>query len=169
MCSSRRAAFTCPPYAQRISNGPVAVEYLAGRLGVPLAPSLAGGTNYAVGGAATGQVPIPGGGGATTDKCGTLEYPAAGARTLCPRPGFPARLMLSCRDSAAFADLVELAIQDHAYPTPATVPCHGGSWSGPAVAEPTRGDPPEPGGAASATPCRPVLYSARAKTAIARL
>jgi phospholipase/lecithinase/hemolysin len=66
-----------PPYAQRISNGPVAVEYLASRLGVPLAPSLAGGTNYAVGGAATGQVPIPGGGGATTDNYGTLEYPAA--------------------------------------------------------------------------------------------
>jgi phospholipase/lecithinase/hemolysin len=66
-----------PPYAQRISNGPVAVEYLAGRLGVPLAPSLAGGTNYAVGAAATGQVPIPGGGGATTDNYGTIEYPAA--------------------------------------------------------------------------------------------
>jgi outer membrane lipase/esterase len=65
-----------PPYAQRISNGPVAVEYLAGRLGLPLVPSLAGGTNYAVGGAATGQVPIPGGGGATTDNYGTVEYPA---------------------------------------------------------------------------------------------
>ena len=65
-----------PPYAQRISNGPVAVEYLAARLGVPLTPSLAGGTNFAVGGAATGQVPIPGGGGATTDNYATVEYPA---------------------------------------------------------------------------------------------
>ena len=51
-----------PPYAQRISNGPVAVEYLATMLGVPLTPSLAGGTNCAVGGAATTQVPVPGGG-----------------------------------------------------------------------------------------------------------
>jgi len=65
-----------PPYAQRISNGPVAVEYLAALLGIPLTPSLAGGTNYAVGGAATTQVPIPGGGGATTDNYATIEYPA---------------------------------------------------------------------------------------------
>jgi len=64
-----------PPYAQRISNGPVAVEYLAAMLGVPLGPSLAGGTNYAVGGAATTQVPIPGGGGATTDNYATIAYP----------------------------------------------------------------------------------------------
>ncbi|MDX1252740.1 MAG: PEP-CTERM sorting domain-containing protein [Gammaproteobacteria bacterium] len=43
-----------PPYAQRFSNGPVAVEHLAAAFGIGLAPSLAGGTNYAVGGAATG-------------------------------------------------------------------------------------------------------------------
>lgn len=43
-----------PPYAQRFSNGPVAAEYLAGHLGVPLARSTAGGTNFAVGGATTG-------------------------------------------------------------------------------------------------------------------
>jgi phospholipase/lecithinase/hemolysin len=43
-----------PPYAQRFSNGPVAAEYLAGHLGVPLAPSTVGGTNFAVGGATTG-------------------------------------------------------------------------------------------------------------------
>jgi phospholipase/lecithinase/hemolysin len=65
-----------PPYAQRISNGPVAVEYLATSLAVPLTPSLAGGTNYAMGGAATTQVPIPGGGGATTDNYATIEYPS---------------------------------------------------------------------------------------------
>jgi predicted membrane protein len=32
----------------------VAVEYLAGLMGVPGGPSLAGGTNFAVGGATTG-------------------------------------------------------------------------------------------------------------------
>jgi phospholipase/lecithinase/hemolysin len=65
-----------PPYAQRLSNGPVAVERLAVNLGVTLAPSLAGGTNYAVGGAATGEVEIPGGGGATTDNYATVAYPS---------------------------------------------------------------------------------------------
>jgi phospholipase/lecithinase/hemolysin len=45
-----------PPYAQRLSNGPVASEHLAARLGLPLAPSSTpGGTNYAVGGATTGD------------------------------------------------------------------------------------------------------------------
>ena len=51
--------FPPPPYDQRGSNGPVAAEYLASALGVPLAPSAAGGTNYAVLGAATGAVAIP--------------------------------------------------------------------------------------------------------------
>ena len=50
-----------PPYAPgRASNGPVAVEYLAGALGLgPLVPAALGGTNYAVIGAATGEVPFP--------------------------------------------------------------------------------------------------------------
>jgi phospholipase/lecithinase/hemolysin len=43
-----------PPYAQRFSDGPTAAEYLAGHLGIDLAPSVAGGTNHAVGGATTG-------------------------------------------------------------------------------------------------------------------
>lgn len=43
-----------PPYAGRFSNGPVAAEYLAELLGVPLVPSAAGGTAHAVGGATTG-------------------------------------------------------------------------------------------------------------------
>jgi phospholipase/lecithinase/hemolysin len=46
--------FPPPPYAQRASNGPVAVERLADRLGVPLVPAAAGGSNYAVVGALTG-------------------------------------------------------------------------------------------------------------------
>jgi phospholipase/lecithinase/hemolysin len=43
-----------PPYAQRLSNGPTAVDVLAAHLGLPLTPSLAGGRDYAVGGAETG-------------------------------------------------------------------------------------------------------------------
>jgi phospholipase/lecithinase/hemolysin len=45
-----------PPYAQRYSNGPVAVEYLATLLGLPpLVPSVpSGGRDYAFGGATTG-------------------------------------------------------------------------------------------------------------------
>lgn len=46
--------FPPPPYAQRASNGPVAVEYMAQLLGVPLVPAALGGTNYAVVGALTG-------------------------------------------------------------------------------------------------------------------
>jgi phospholipase/lecithinase/hemolysin len=50
--------FPPPPYAGgRYSNGPTAVEYLWNQLGSgggPLLPSLAGGTNFAVGGATTG-------------------------------------------------------------------------------------------------------------------
>lgn len=48
------AAPQSPPYAQRFSNGPVAAEYLGNRLGLPLAPSLIGGNDFAFGGAQTG-------------------------------------------------------------------------------------------------------------------
>lgn len=44
------------PYAQRFSNGPVAVEQFAKLAGVNLTPSTTGGNNYAYGGAATGVV-----------------------------------------------------------------------------------------------------------------
>lgn len=43
-----------PSAASTYSNGPVWTQYLAQSLGLPLAPSLAGGTNYAYGGAQTG-------------------------------------------------------------------------------------------------------------------
>jgi len=49
-------AFPPLPYDQRATNGPVAVEYLANALGVPLDASAAGGTNHAVLGATTGPV-----------------------------------------------------------------------------------------------------------------
>lgn len=42
-----------PPYAERFTDGPTAAEYLADRLGIALAPSVEGGTNFAVGGATT--------------------------------------------------------------------------------------------------------------------
>lgn len=42
------------PYAQRFTNGPTGVEVLAANLGLPLTPSLLGGTNFAFGGAETG-------------------------------------------------------------------------------------------------------------------
>lgn len=46
------------PYAGgRYSNGPVWVEHLATDLGLPLAPSLLGGSNFAFGGARTGVLP----------------------------------------------------------------------------------------------------------------
>lgn len=50
------AAPPSPPYAQRFSNGPVAVEHLAAAFGIGLAPSALGGTNYAVGGATTTSI-----------------------------------------------------------------------------------------------------------------
>ena len=46
--------FPPPPYAQRLTNGPTAVEVMAANLGLPLTPSLLGGRNYAYGGAETG-------------------------------------------------------------------------------------------------------------------
>jgi phospholipase/lecithinase/hemolysin len=46
-----------PPYAQRYSNGPVAVEYMAGALGLQLTPSATttgnGSLNFAIGGSLT--------------------------------------------------------------------------------------------------------------------
>ena len=66
--------FPPPPYDQGGSNGPVAVEYLASALGLPLAPSAAGGTNYAVLGAATGAVEIPLLAPLTTENVVALQY-----------------------------------------------------------------------------------------------
>ena len=67
-----------PPYAQQFSNGPVAAERLADRLGVTLTRSTAGGTNFAVGGATTGfqnfnfEVQSPFALPATVDNTGML-------------------------------------------------------------------------------------------------
>jgi len=43
-----------PPYAERFTDGPTAAEHLAAQLGIALAPSTSGGSNFAVGGAMTG-------------------------------------------------------------------------------------------------------------------
>jgi phospholipase/lecithinase/hemolysin len=51
-----------PYYNGRFSNGPIWIEHVAGGLGLPMTPSLAGGTDYAFGGAfATAPQTIPGG------------------------------------------------------------------------------------------------------------
>jgi phospholipase/lecithinase/hemolysin len=51
-----------PYYNGRFSNGPIWIEHVAGSLGLPMKPSLAGGTDFAFGGAfATAPQPIPGG------------------------------------------------------------------------------------------------------------
>jgi outer membrane lipase/esterase len=52
-----------PYYNGRFSNGPIWIEHVAGSLGLPMKPALAGGTDYAFGGAwATEPQAIPGGG-----------------------------------------------------------------------------------------------------------
>jgi phospholipase/lecithinase/hemolysin len=66
--------FPPPPYAERASNGPVAVERLAANLGLALAPSELGGTNYAVVGATTGPVLIPSAPPATTENVAAVLY-----------------------------------------------------------------------------------------------
>ena len=66
--------FPPAPYAQRASNGPVAVERLAADLGVTLAPSAAGGTNYAVVGAATGPVTVSTSPLVVTDNSAAIPY-----------------------------------------------------------------------------------------------
>lgn len=74
--------FPPSPYADgRASNGPIASDYLAERLGVALTPSLAGGTNYAVIGAATGPVQVPGTTTTVDNIAGVLYGPDALAGT----------------------------------------------------------------------------------------
>jgi phospholipase/lecithinase/hemolysin len=65
--ATQKALPPSPPYFEgRFSNGPVAVEYLADSLGIPLSPSIVGGTNFAVGGATTGVGNTNDGGTVTT-------------------------------------------------------------------------------------------------------
>ena len=66
--------FPPAPYAQRASNGPVAVEQLAASLGIALAPSEIGGTNHAVVGAATGPVTVSTSPLVMTDNSAAIPY-----------------------------------------------------------------------------------------------
>ena len=66
-----------PPYAQRFTNGPTAIERYATSLGVTASPSRAGGTNFAIGGAATGPVPIPLSGATSTNNLLTVTLAPA--------------------------------------------------------------------------------------------
>lgn len=61
--TATRGAVPCEPYYKgRFSNGLIWVDHVARFLGVTLAPSLLGGTNYAFGGAwVTAPQPLPGG------------------------------------------------------------------------------------------------------------
>ena len=74
-----------PPYADRsFTNGPVWAQDLAGALGLPaLLPSLAGGTDFAFGGAETGQTPMHTANG--TDL--TSQYSQFTAQVASPQPG----------------------------------------------------------------------------------
>ena len=55
--------YAVPAGTHTYSNGPVWVDYLAGALGLPLGPSALGGTNYAYGGARTGDLGLGDGNG----------------------------------------------------------------------------------------------------------
>lgn len=80
-----------PPYAPgRASDGLVAAEYLSLALGLgPLVPAAVGGTNFAVIGAATGNVPLMGG--------GTADNVAATLNNLPPGLVLPATGMLNAQ------------------------------------------------------------------------
>ncbi|MBN9561266.1 MAG: SGNH/GDSL hydrolase family protein [Alphaproteobacteria bacterium] len=70
-----------PPYAPgRFSNGPIWIDDVAARVGVPLTPALAGGTDFAFGGATTGTTAVH------TAGLGDLPYQMAAFQTLVPTP-----------------------------------------------------------------------------------
>jgi phospholipase/lecithinase/hemolysin len=79
---------TFPP-TQRFTNGPTAVEQMAAALGLPLTPSLLGGSNYAYGGAETGT-------GSYLGLDGTGVLAQVSAFVNAPPPGFggPASLIV---------------------------------------------------------------------------
>jgi phospholipase/lecithinase/hemolysin len=70
-----------PPYAPgRFSNGPIWIDDVAVKLGVPITPALAGGTDFAFGGATTGTTAVH------TAGPGDLPSQIATFQTLVPTP-----------------------------------------------------------------------------------
>ena len=67
-----------PYFSGRFSNGPVWIETLAANLGLSTAPALAGGTNFAFGGAPTGAPIPPAAVPSLVDQLATLYFPATG-------------------------------------------------------------------------------------------
>jgi phospholipase/lecithinase/hemolysin len=70
-----------PPYAPgRFSNGPIWIDDVAVKLGLPITPALAGGTDFAFGGATTGTTAVH------TAGPGDLPSQIATFQTLVPTP-----------------------------------------------------------------------------------
>ncbi|SCY01734.1 PEP-CTERM protein-sorting domain-containing protein [Nitrosospira sp. Nl5] len=91
---------SCPPYFEgRISNGPVATEYLAGSL-FPGGVTSANFHSYAVGGSTTGIGNI-GDGGTATEPGDLLPIPVPG---IFPLPGMKGELEQYMEDSGGHAD-----------------------------------------------------------------
>ena len=112
------AAQPVPPYADgQFSNGPVWVHTLAAGLGIaPLRPSLAGGTNYAVGGAESGVTP--------THRAGPNDLPAQLGFYLAAHPtAVPGALYTLWIGANDLLDGLQAAgVPGSANPDPATPP-----------------------------------------------
>src|SRR5215472_9888417 len=91
-----------PPYADRsFSNGPVWVQDLAQSLGIPqLQPSLAGGTDFAYGGAQTGQTPTH----AVNPTHLTSQYGQFLSQVPSPQPGALYAVWIGSNDVLDIAD-----------------------------------------------------------------
>lgn len=79
--ASRGTIPRSPPYAPgRFSNGPIWIDDVSKALGMPIAPALAGGTDFAFGGATTGTTAVH------TAGPGDLPYQLVTFQTLVPTP-----------------------------------------------------------------------------------
>ncbi len=106
-----------PPYADRsFSNGPVWLQDLAQDLGMPsLKPSLAGGTDFAYGGAETGQTPVH----AQNPTDLTSQYTQFLQQSPSPQPGALYAVWIGANDvldiannSSLNADQQKMDVQD---------------------------------------------------------
>jgi len=110
-----------PPYAPgRFSNGPIWIDDVSGALGMPIAPALAGGTDFAFGGATSGTTAVH------TAGPGDLPYQIAAFQSLIPTPAQKALYTLwigandlrdaftSANPLAAVQQVVPQAVQNEA-------------------------------------------------------